>query len=139
MSAPGIQLSSDARVTFFEPSVRQYLQKIEQEVASNNLPAARRTFEQLDKTVRSSASPGTNNAANQPSAQVIENLQNVGKALESSDLQGAAQAVGALRQQLSVPSIGEQDGEENSSDQTAAGVTEDSGVSESAQKINVRI
>jgi len=135
MSAPGIQLSSDARVTYFEPSVRQYLQKIEQEVASNNLPAAQKAFEQLDKTVRNSAPASAKKAADEPSAQVIDNLQSIGKALQSGDVSGAAQAVGALREQFSVPSVGEQ----SSPDQTATGITEDSGISESPQKLNIRV
>lgn len=139
MSAPGIQLSSDARVAYFEPSVRQYLQEIQQQVASNNLPAALQTFEQLDKTVHSSVSANAKKADNQFSTQLAENLQNVGKALESGDLTGAAQAVNALRQQLSVSPLAEQNGGESSSDNAATGSAEESSDSESTQKLNLRV
>lgn len=139
MSAPGIQLSSDARVAYFEPSVRQYLQEIQQQVASNNLPAALQTFEQLDKTVHSSVSANAKKADNQFSTQLAENLQHVGKALESGDLTGAAQAVNALRQQLSVSPLAEQNGGESSSDNAATGSAEESSDSESTQKLNLRV
>jgi len=55
MSAPGIQLSSQPYLTYFQPTIRQYLQSIKDAVVSNNLPAARQAFTQLSKAIPSPA------------------------------------------------------------------------------------
>ena len=99
MSAPGIQLNSAPLITYFQPSIRQYLQNIKEAVMSNNLPAARQAFAQLTKAVPTS-SQGSGAQANELAARVSQGLHALGSALNAGDLSRASQAVGELRQNI---------------------------------------
>lgn len=99
MAAPGIQLNSEPQLTYFHPTIRQYLQGIKEAVMSDNLPAARQAFAQLTKAVPS-PSQGSSGQTSKLATSVSEGLQAVGKALEAGDLSGVGQVVGALRRDI---------------------------------------
>jgi hypothetical protein len=99
MSAPGIQLSSQPLVTYFRPTIRQYLQGIKDAVALNNLPAARQAFAQLTKAVPSAAQRTSAQASELPT-RVAQNMQALGSALEAGDHSAVQQAVAELRANL---------------------------------------
>ena len=105
MSAPGVQLSSETHISCFQPSVRQYLQQIEQAVISKNVPAAQQILGQLEKTVATSTSA----SGGQFSGQVVSDLQKIGAALAAGDLDAAGRAVDELRQHTSRPSVSSND------------------------------
>jgi|SRR5271165_4499076 len=96
MSAPGIQLSSEPQFTYFQPTIRQYLQGIRDAVGSNNLAAARQAFAQLTKAVPA-PTQGVSGKADELAARVGQGMQALGQALETSDLAAAQQAVAGLR------------------------------------------
>jgi len=133
MSAPGIQLHSEPRVTYFEPNISQYLQRLEQAVVSNNPPVARQAFEQLDRSVRSLPS------AAQPSTQLAEKLQNLGQTLESGDATAARQAVEEFRQQFTSLYGTSPHRVPDTSSSPSANTSEEVGNSNSAHNLNVRI
>ena len=132
MSAPGIQLSSEAQFTYFEPSVRQYLQNVEQAVVSQNVATARQAFSQLDRTVRAAALSSARVFGSQHSEQVISHLQTVGAALESGDLPAAGRALNELQQHLSGSPARE-------AGQTGGDTPAENDSSESSRNLNVRI
>jgi hypothetical protein len=99
MSAPGIQLNPEPHLTYFQPTVRQYLQKIIEAVMSNNLPAARQAYAQLTKAVPS-LSQGGSAPTNKLATRIGQSLQDVGRALEAGDQAGAEEAVRDLRHNL---------------------------------------
>jgi len=96
MSAPGIQFSSEPHLTYFQPTIQQYLQSIRDAVGSNNLAAARQAYAQLTKTVPVPAQ-GAGENANELAARVEQGIQALGQALETSDVAAAQQAVAGLR------------------------------------------
>jgi hypothetical protein len=99
MSAPGIQLNSQPQLTYFQPTVRQYLQSIKEAVMSNDLTAAQQAFAQLIKAAPS-LSPGSGEQAIELATRVSRGLQAVGSALKAGDLPGAGEALGELRQTI---------------------------------------
>jgi len=107
MSAPGIQLSSQPLVTYFRPTIRQYLQGIKDAVASNDLAAARQAFAQLTKAIPSAAQPSSVHVS-EPSTRVGQNMQALGNALEAGDHSAAQQAVAELR--INFQSVAEEQG-----------------------------
>lgn len=111
MSAPGIQLGSAGRLTFFEPSVRQYLQQVEQAVVSQNLTAAQQAFAQLEQRVRALTPSTVRTSASQFPVRSVGELGNVGAALESGDLSAAGRALAELREKISEPIYVQSDGE----------------------------
>jgi hypothetical protein len=100
MSAPGIQLSSAPQLTYFQPTIQEYLQGIKEAVMSNNLPAAQQAFAQLTKAVPS-PSQGSSGQANELATRTSQSLQAVGNALEAGDLAAAGLAAAELRQNIS--------------------------------------
>ena len=106
MSAPGIQLSSQPQLSFFQPTVRQYLQSVEQAVISNNLQAAQQALGSLQKALQSSSGLG-GHSTKQLSEKVGAALQAVGSALKSGDPEQATEALGELRQTLASPVEGQ--------------------------------
>ncbi len=97
MSAPGVQLNSAPHLTYFQPTIQQYLQSVKEAVMSNDLPAARQAFTQLTKAV---PLPSRGAQASEVATRISQGLQAVGNALEAGDLSAAGQAVGELRQNL---------------------------------------
>jgi len=106
MSAPGIQLSSEPYRTYFQPTIRQYLQGIKDAIASNNLPAAQQAFADLRKAIPSPAQ-GTSGHANELATSVGQGLQALGQALETGDLTAAHEAVGGIRANIQSMSEGQ--------------------------------
>jgi hypothetical protein len=142
MSAPGIQLNSEPQLSYFQPTIQQYLQGIKEAVMSNNLPAAQQAFAQLQKAVPALAqtSGGQSNAF---AARISEGVQAVGTALAAGDLSGAEQAVSQLRQSFqSAPDrqAGQQQSvaaESVSTDEPAGSSEDDS--SDSGPSVSVRV
>ena len=60
MAAPGIQLNSQIQLTYFQPTVDQYVEKIKQAVASQDKTAAEQALEQLEKAVPGAGQTGGN-------------------------------------------------------------------------------
>ena len=106
MSAPGIQLNSQPNPTYFPPSIRQYLQSIQEALTSNNLPAAQQAVAQLTKAIPS-LSQGSAGQANELTARVSQRLEVVGRTMEMGDLSGAATEVANLRRDLQSASSAE--------------------------------
>ncbi len=99
MSASGVQLSSDAHLAYFHPTIREYLQSIRTAVVSNNLPEAQQALARLKKAIPSSAQ--TTNAQNSETAiRLRAGVQAVAKALEAGDLPGAELAVANLHKDM---------------------------------------
>jgi hypothetical protein len=92
MSSNGIQLNTQAELTYFHPSIREYWQSIRDAVVSNNLSEAEQAFTQLRKAIESLAQEQTS----EPAQRISQGLQDVGQALEAGDLSSAAQALGKL-------------------------------------------
>ncbi len=102
MSAPGVQLNSAPHITYFQPTIQQYLQGIKEAVMSNDLPAAQKAFAQLTKALPLPSPGGKTSEV----AGIGEGLQAIGNALEAGDLSGAGEAVAALRQSFQSESNG---------------------------------
>ena len=99
MSASGVQLSSDAHLAYFHPTIREYLQSIRTAVVSNNLPEAQQALARLKKAIPASAQ--TTNAQNSETAtRLSAGVQAVAKALEAGDLPGAELAVANLHKDM---------------------------------------
>ncbi len=89
MSASGIQLKAEPQVTYWHPTIQQYLHGIREAVMTNNLPAAEQAYARLVKAVPAGGSSA-----------IASRVEEVGKALGSGDLAAAEQALGAVRQEL---------------------------------------
>jgi hypothetical protein len=122
MSAPGVQLSSEPYLTYFQPTIRQYLQGIRDAVASNNLPAAQQAFTQLAKVIPSPA-PGTRVQTNEFAARISQGVQVLGEALQTGDLSAAQQAIAGLR--VNIQSMSDEQGHRQQS--VGTGVASDNG------------
>jgi hypothetical protein len=142
MSAPGIQLNSEPHLSYFQPTIQQYLQGIKEAVMSNNLPAAQQAFAQLQKAIPalSQESGGQSNAF---AARVSQGVQAVGTALAAGDLAAAEQAVGEIRQNFQSASDKQASqpqsvaAESVSTDDRAASSEDDS--SDSGPNVSVRV
>lgn len=137
MSAPGVQLSSEPQFTYFQPTIREYLQSIRDAVGTNNLAAARQAFAQLTKVVPAAVQGATDNA-NELAAHVGQGMQALGHALETSDLEGAQYAVAGLR--TSIQSMSEEQVQKQSSVAAEAGSSGETAVSarDGGPNLNVR-
>lgn len=100
MSAPGIQLGTELHLSYFQPDVREYLQKLEQAIVADSLSAARQAYAQLQKSVAPSTSQAIGHGNAQASLQVRERLQTLGQALESGQLSEAGSALAELRAKM---------------------------------------
>ena len=109
--AAGVQLSSGIHLGYFEPTVDQYLKKIQQAVSSRDLSSAQQALAQLEKMMSTSAQPAGGTQAGAV-------LDNVGAALGGGNLALAEHALNELRKDLSSARRGQSDGE--SADQTSA-------------------
>jgi hypothetical protein len=143
MSAPGIQLNSQPHLTYFQPSIPQYLQSIKEALMSNNLPAARQAFAQLKKAIPS-PSQASGGRTNEVGAGIGQGLHAVGKALEAGDLSGAEQAVGELRQHFPAASDGQPHPQQGIAAESTANnapdvSSEDGSSSDSGPNLNVRV
>jgi len=96
MSAPGIQLSSEPSLTYFQPTVRQYLQSIREAVAFNHLSAAQQAFAQLAKVIPVSAHLAEGQTG-ELAGRINQGMQALGQALDSGDLTAAQHAVAGIR------------------------------------------
>ena len=94
--AARVQLDPGIHLGYFEPTVDQYLKKIQQAVTTQDLSAAQQAFARLEKKMSTSAQPATGTGS-QPSAQLLGDLGNIGAALGSGDLALAGQALNDLR------------------------------------------
>lgn len=99
MAAPGIELNPQIPLSCFEPTVEQYVKKIQQAVASENKTAAEQALAKLEKAVGGSG-PMSERTGTGASGQVITGLQYVRAALEENDFSSAGQAISALRKDL---------------------------------------
>jgi soluble cytochrome b562 len=134
MSAPGIQLILESHVTYFQPTIREYLQGIRDAVASNNLSAARQAFAQLAKAIPVSAQRA-GGRANELPTHMSQGMQLLGRALDASDLAAVQHAVVELR--ASIQSMSDEHGHQgpvNASDAFAV----DGGVSDTGHSLNVK-
>ena len=103
MSAPGIQLDSEPHLTHFQPTIRQYLQRIKEAVMSNNLPAAQQAFAQLRKSIPFPAQ-GSGGQRNELATRMNEGVQALGRALEAGELSAVAYFFArTLQQDINVP------------------------------------
>jgi len=135
MSAPGIQLSSEPQLTYFQPTIRQYLQGIRDAVGSNNLAAARQAFAQLTKAVPP-PTQGASGKADELAARVGQGMQALGQALETSDFAAAQQAVAGLR--TSFQSISQEPVPKQPSVAEESGSSTGGGVSDGGPNLSVR-
>jgi len=135
MSAPGIQLNSAPQISYFQPDVRQYLQKIEQAVTSNNLPAARQAFASLSKAVQSPATANRVQGQREEHAaqSVSNNLQGLGQALDAGDLHEAGRVLQGLQQNLKARA------QESASNAPAAEPEVETGEGPEESNLNVRL
>jgi len=101
MAAPGVQLNSEKHLEYFEPTVDQYVKKLEQALASKDLSAARQAHANLDRAMTAVHGSNSQATGGQDSPQVSAALEDVGTALENGDLTSADSAVGELRNNLS--------------------------------------
>jgi hypothetical protein len=143
MSAPGIQLNSQPNLTYFQPSIPQYLQSIKEALMSNNLPAARQAFAQLKKAIPA-PSQGSGGQSNEIAARLSEGLDALGKALAAGDLPAAQQAVGEFRQNIQSASDGVANAQRSTvaepvSSHGSGASSGDSGSSDLGSKLNVRV
>lgn len=138
MSAPGIQLGSEPHFSYFQPDVREYLQKLEQAVVSNNLAAARHAYAQLQKSVDPSTPHATNRLGAQASAQVSAELQTIGKALESGQLSEAGDALRELRKTMTANQVPPQSRTSESEPANGETASETEHSSDSRPNLNVR-
>ncbi len=106
MAAPGIQLNSQIQLTYFQPTVDQYVEKIKQAVASQDKTAAEQALEQLEKAVPGAGQTGGNGSASGASGKVTTALQYVRSAIEGSDFPTAGLAVTALVKDLADTRVG---------------------------------
>lgn len=139
MSAPGIQLSPEPHLTYFQPTIRQYLQSIKDAVASNNLPAAQQAFAQLAKAVPAPARGSS--ATNEIAARISQSMQTLGQALETSDLAAAQQAIAGLHR--NIQSMSDHQGGEQASVTVEPGAGSevssiDGGILDAGSGLNVR-
>jgi hypothetical protein len=142
MSAPGIQLSSQPALTYFHPTIQEYLQSIKEAVISNNLPAARQAFAQLTKAIPSSVQSGSGET-NEFASRISEGMRALGQALETSDLATAQQAVGGLRTSLQSMSDAHSSQPQGAAEESASGNTSDvspgdGGIAGGGINLNVR-
>jgi len=135
MSAPGIQLSSEPQLTYFQPTIRQYLQGIRDAVGSNNLAAARQAFAQLTKAVPA-PTQGVSGKADELAARVGQGIQALGQALETSDFAAAQQAVAGLR--TSFQSISDEPVQKQAIVAEESGSSNGAGVSDGGPNLSVR-
>jgi hypothetical protein len=124
MSAAGIQLSSAPSLTYFQPTVRQYLQSIRDAVAFNHLSAAQQAFAQLAKVIPVSAQVAEGQTG-ELAGRINQGMQALGQALETGDLTAAQHAVAGIR--TNVQSMSKQ-----------APPQPDGATSESGSNLNVR-
>jgi RNA 3'-terminal phosphate cyclase len=101
MAAPGVQLNSDKHLEYFEPTVDQYVKKLEQAVASRDLSAAKQALANLDKAVTTKQRSSSQGAGVQDSQQAGTPMAAVSSALENGDFTSAEGAVSELRKSLS--------------------------------------
>ena len=138
MSTPGVQLNSEPHLTHFPPSIRQYLQGVEEALTSNNLPAAQQAFAQLKRTIPLSSQAGGGRQTNELALHISESLAVVGKSLSAGDLSGAAEAFGKIHQNLQAYSS-QQSHEKSVSVEPAVSSPSQDGDSESGASLNVRV
>jgi len=98
--ATAVQLSSGVHLTYFQPTVDQYLKKVEQAIASGDLESAKQALAQLKKAVSGADKAG--DGSGHPTGHSGANMQDVNAALGSGDLAWAERAVNDLRQTLSM-------------------------------------
>jgi len=96
--ATGVQLNPGVHLAYFQPTVDQYLKKIEQAITSGDLASAQQALAQLKKAAASTGQAGD---AKGGTARQGANLNDVSAALGSGDLAWAERAVSDLRQALS--------------------------------------
>jgi hypothetical protein len=111
--AAGVQLSSGIHLGYFEPTVDQYLKKIQQAVTAQDLSGAEQALAQLEKMMSTSAQRAAGTGS-----QPISDLSNIGAVLGSGDLALAGQALNELRNSLSSARGGQSGGA--SADQTSS-------------------
>ncbi|MFY9647683.1 MAG: hypothetical protein WAK29_21060 [Terriglobales bacterium] len=139
MSATGVQLSSELSLTYFHPTIREYLQDLKQAVGTENLPAAKQALAQLGKAIPSEAQgQGGGHATS-----ISQALQDAGTALEAGNFSGAEQAVGQIHdglQSISAEQKGQAPVAADSTAQTSTDVSsEDGNDSEIGPNLNVRV
>ena len=118
MSVPQVQLTAAARLAYFEPTVSQYLHKLEQAVSARNLAAARDALGRLEKMVPTSSLSST--AGDEASVRIVSHLQDVGRALQLADMTKAAEALDPLRRLLTnIPPESQSDSEEPEQEQSS--------------------
>jgi hypothetical protein len=101
MAAPGVQLNSDKQLEYFEPTVDQYVKKLEQAVASNDLSTAKQALANLNGAMTNEHRSTSNGTGVPDSEQTSTAMNDIGSALENGDLTSAESAVGELRKSLS--------------------------------------
>lgn len=101
MAAPGVQFNSEMHLTYFEPTVDQYVKKLGQALASGDMAAAQQALANLDKAITTAPRSSGEGIGLQSSQQVSANLKNMGSALQTGDLTAAEGALGELRNELS--------------------------------------
>ena len=114
--AARVQFDPGIHLGYFEPTVDQYLKKIEQAVTAHDLSGAQHALTQLEKMMSNSAPPTP--GAGTKSALVLGDLGSIGAALGSGDLAVAGQALNELRDSLSRVRGGQPGGA--SADQTSS-------------------
>ena len=107
--AAGVQLTSEVHLACFQPTVDQYLKKIQEAIASGDLADAQQALAQLKNTVTGvGQADGKGGTARQQTG-----LQDVSAALANGDLADAERAVNDLQQPLSAANSRQEAGESN--------------------------
>jgi len=113
--AAGVQFNSNVHLTYFQPTVDQYLKKIQEALAANDVQGAQTALAQLKKAAISAGHATADGIST--SQQRTANLNDIGAALDSGDVAWAERAVNDLRASASKSrqGAGENGGDEGSS------------------------
>jgi len=121
--AAGIQFNAADHLACFQPSVDQYLRKIEQAVISDDPKAAQQALGQLERMLSASAQAGGKGTGSPSSEQLMRGLQDVRTALESNDLASAGYSLRELAKGTASTRSGSSDAEGSAEQNSSAGAS----------------
>lgn len=142
MAASGVQPNSDKQLEYFEPTVDQYVKKLEQAVASTDPSVAKQDLANVDGAMSTELRLTSNGTGVQDSQQ-ISTAAGDGAALENGDLTSAESAVVELRRSPSIARDVPLDSNGSAGQSSSASSDEIDGSSESSQdasgKLDLRV
>jgi hypothetical protein len=100
MAAPGVQLNSEIHLSCFQPTVDQYLKKIEQAITTEDKTTAEQALSQLQKAASAPGAAGGSADGRNTSGMITVGLNYLRAALDSNDFSSAGQALNTLKKDL---------------------------------------